>query len=151
MSMISELVKELRVASKDDEVDCYSLFKLHSLFELAANTIEELSAKLGASQMERSSQYYHGGWITCEERMPEEHDSCLAKWYGTDRWDSEVMWRKQSDDVLVTMEFEDGSRKTEKMNTHDGKWFYDIYVVKFKVIAWRPLPEPYMEVQDETD
>lgn len=92
-----------------------------------------------------------GKWIPCEERMPEEHDSCLAKWYGTNRWDSETMWRKQSDDVLVTMEFEDGSRKTKVMKTHDGKWFYNIYVVKFKAIAWQPLPKPYREVQDETD
>ena len=150
MSMISELVENLRDYANGSLQYFLPKYICESLNQ-AADTIEELSAKLSASQMARSSQYYNGGWVPCEERLPEEHDSCLAKWYGTNRWNAETMWRKQSDDVLVTMEFEDGTRKTEKMNTHDGKWFYDIYVVKFKVIAWRPLPEPYMEVQDETD
>lgn len=141
MSMISELVEKLRRYARFSKTNTPSWSEAMTQ---AADVIEALTAKLRATNAD-------GGWITCEDQMPEEHDSCLAKWYGTDGWDAETMWRKQSDDVLVTMEFEDGSRKTEKMNTHDGKWFYSIYVVKFKVIAWRPLPEPYREVRDETD
>lgn len=115
---------------------------LFYLLREADRAITFLSAELEKKE--------NGGWIKCSERMPEEHDSCLAKWYGTNRW-TDVMWRKQSDDVLVTMEFEDGTRKTEKMKTHDGKWFYDIYVVKFNVVAWKPLPEPYKESGEDIE
>ena len=108
----------------------------------AADAIEFLSAELEKKE--------NGGWIKCSERMPEEHDSCLAKWYGTNRWTDE-MWRKQSDDVLAIMEFEDGTRKTERMKTHDGKWLHSIYSVGFDVIAWQPLPEPYKESEEDTE
>lgn len=133
----ADLVEKLRDYSN---VSLYAReFAARELFKQAADTIEFLSEELEKKE--------NDGWIKCSERMPEEHDSCLAKWYGTNRW-TDAMWRKQSDDVLVTMEFEDGTRKTEKMKTHDGKWFYDIYVVKFNVVAWCPLPEPYKESEE---
>lgn len=81
-------------------------------------------------------------WIPCSECLPEEHDSMFAKLKGTDKWDN-AMFEKISDDVNVTVEYEDGSRHVRTLHTIDGKWKSDISVVKFKVIAWKPLPESY--------
>lgn len=136
MSLTSKQIDELRAYAADRKGE------LAKLISDAADTIEMLSAKLHASQMERSSQYYHGGWIPCSERMPEEHDSIWSRFKGTDRFDK-VMWKKQSDNVLVTELFEDGTVKTDTATTHDGEWYVKIRAVKRKITAWMPLPEPW--------
>lgn len=53
------------------------------------------------------------------------------------------MFEKTSDEVIVTVEFEDGTRKTKILHTINGEWNTRSKIVKFKVIAWQPLPEPY--------
>ena len=83
-----------------------------------------------------------GGWIPCSERLPKEHDSMFAKFKGTENWGS-AMFEKVSDDVNVTVEFENGARKTKTLHTVDGKWNGGQRGVKFKVVAWQPLPEAY--------
>lgn len=65
MSLISKQINDLRAYAKDRKGE------LAKLVSDAADTIEELSAKLSAANMERSSQYYHGGWIPIDERAPE--------------------------------------------------------------------------------
>ena len=90
------------------------------------------------------AEEYNGGWIACSERFPEEHDSMFAKLKGTDKW-SDAMFEKISDDVNATVEFEDGTRKTMTLHTNDGKWDTNSRIVKFNVIAWQPLPEPFKE------
>lgn len=82
------------------------------------------------------------GWIPVSERMPEEYDSIFAKFKGTDKW-SNAMFEKRSDDVNITYEFEDGTRKTATSYTIDGEWKLEHRITKRKVIAWHPLPEPY--------
>lgn len=88
-----------------------------------------------------NSQPKIGEWIPCSERMPEEHETMFAKLKGTDKW-HDAMFEGMSDDVNVTVEFDDGSRKTMTLHTCDGEWKTDLRIVKFKVIAWQPLPEP---------
>lgn len=90
------------------------------------------------------AEEYNGGWIPCSERLPEEHDSMFAKLKGTDKW-SKSMFEKISDEVNATVEFEDGTRKTMTLHTNDGKWNTNNRIVKFNVIAWQPLPEPFKE------
>lgn len=82
------------------------------------------------------------GWIPVSERLPEERDSIFAKFKGTDKW-SNAMFERASDDVNITYEFEDGTRKTATSYTIDGKWNPKHRIVKKKVIAWQPLPAPY--------
>lgn len=81
------------------------------------------------------------GWIPVSERLPEEYDSIFAKFKGTDKW-SNAMFEKKSDDVNITYEFEDGTRKTATSYTIDGEWKLEHRITKRKVIAWQPLPEP---------
>ena len=83
-----------------------------------------------------------GGWIPCSERLPEEHDSIFAKLKGTDKWNN-AMFEKTSNEVNATIEFEDGKRAVITLHTIDGRWSEGHRGVKFKVVAWQPLPEEY--------
>ncbi|MEY8518604.1 hypothetical protein AALC25_17235 [Lachnospiraceae bacterium 29-84] len=85
-----------------------------------------------------------GGWIYCGDgkNMPKEHDSIFAELKGTDRW-SNAMFEKTSDEVNATIEFEDGKRAVKTLHTIDGRWNGGDRGLKFKVIAWKPLPEPF--------
>lgn len=82
-----------------------------------------------------------GEWIPCSERLPKEHDSMFSEYKGTDKWYN-GMFEKISDTVIVTAEYDDGSRTTMKGHTVDGKWKLDT-IFKCNVIAWMSLPEPY--------
>lgn len=85
-------------------------------------------------------------WIPVSEKMPEEHDSIFARLYGTDKWD-DAFWRTKSKEVLVTIECEDGTRIVASSHTTDGKWSIEkkTTLIKRKVVAWMPYPEPYKE------
>lgn len=93
----------------------------------------------------------HDGWIPVEDGLPEEHKSMFAKLKGTHMWNN-AMFEKVSDEVNVTIELEDGTRKTTTSHTLDGKWKVEKEcVVNKKVIAWRPLPEPYKPKKLQTE
>ena len=60
--------------------------------------------------------------IPVTERLPEEHDSLFTKLKGTDEWKKE-MFASVSDDVLVTIEREDGGlEKCQTAKIIDGEW-----------------------------
>ena len=140
---ISEQIKELRDKADVFERSGCAVDGIVKAFREAADTIEFLSAKL--ADIEQSVEDC-SGWIYCGDgkNLPEEHDSMFAKLKGTEKWDS-AMFEKISDDVNVTVEFENGERKTKTLHTVDGKWNGGQRGVKFKVIAWQPLPEPYRQ------
>lgn len=84
-------------------------------------------------------------WIPVTERLPEEHDSIFAKLKGTEKM-KEGMFTKTSDNVLVTIKYEDdGLGICQVAKTIDGKWKNDFLKAfrSAKVIAWMPFPEPY--------
>ena len=60
-------------------------------------------------------------WIPVTDRLPEEHDSIFAKFFGTERWIN-GMFRTTSNDVIACVEYEDGTRDVRTMRTIDGKW-----------------------------
>ncbi len=114
--MITKLIEELTDLA--DYFEKHGFIGRYNLIKCAISTIEELSTKLHASQMERSSQYYHGGWIPCEEYLPEENGVYLISY----------------EDAVALMEF------------FNGKWFlYQRQPAEEAgtILAWRPLPEPY--------
>ena len=111
-------------------------------------TIKEIEEKFGCKvKIVGNEEQHNDGWIPCSERLPEEHDSMFATLKGTSKW-NDAMFEKVSDDVNVTVEFEDGTRKTKTMHTVDGEWKNDSFI-NMEIIAWRPLPEPYKEDEEE--
>ena len=125
MSLTSKQVDELRAYAKDRKGE------LAKMINDAANTIEMLSAKLHASQMERSSQYYHGGWIPCSERLPDIDEDGYT------------------DKVLVSFDHYSGVEICEYRITDGvGRWYAgdtddSPEDIDLQVIAWMPLPERY--------
>lgn len=109
-------------------------------FEFDFNRVKSFDCQCGRHYVNT----YNNGWIPVEERLPEEEDSMFAQFKGTDKWGN-AMFEKKSDEVNITYELEDGTRKTGTSYTLDGKWKIEINnrVVKKKVIAWQPLPNPY--------
>lgn len=79
-------------------------------------------------------------WIPVTEGLPEEHDSMFAKWYGTPLW-KPGMFRTTSGDVLVCVEFGEGSRLVSTARTNSGEWNIS-GIFDAKVTHWMPLPEP---------
>lgn len=55
-------------------------------------------------------------------------------------------------EVLVTIEYEDGTRIVKSSHTTDGKWVLEkrAKLNKCKVVAWKPFHEPYKENVNET-
>lgn len=121
MSMISEQVKELReTAELFDEIDDGRRMLLQ-----AANTIETLSAKVTAANMERPERCYNGGWIPCKERLPEEH-----KLYDITFKNSVGI---HSDSAIY--------------NPYLKRWLWDAdetELVENEVLAWAEKREPYL-------
>ena len=112
-------------------------------------TMEEMSKSMDLLK-ELSDKADSFEWIHVSEKLPEEHDSIYAKLYGTDKW-NDAFWRTKSKDVLVTIEYEDGTRIVESSHTTDGKWALGkrATLSKYKVVAWMPLPNPYKEKEND--
>ena len=80
-------------------------------------------------------------WISTNKRMPVETHSMFWRFFGTDKW-SNAMWREQSDRVLVTVAFKDGTRLVTTGETHDGKWNTGISrTLEHTVTHWMPMPD----------
>lgn len=118
MSMIGKLIGELRELEKTSEFLFGSRTDVPRVAREAAETIEELSGKIAATNMERSSQYYNGGWIPVEERFPEKNGMYLVA-TGNTAYD------------MYTADYSEGVWGTGFAEEDDC------------VIAWMPLPEPY--------
>lgn len=83
-----------------------------------------------------------GGWISAKDRLPVETHSIFWPWYGKKKW-SKAMWREQSDKVLVTVAFKDGTKIVTTGETHDGVWNTDISRTLEPVVThWQAMPEP---------
>lgn len=91
-----------------------------------------------------------GEWIPVEEGLPEEYESIFAKYKGTKKW-KVGMFEKISNKVNVTIQYEDGKTKSDTSYTIDSKWKIEdeSFMIDAKVIAWMPLPEPYVKGEDE--
>ena len=120
--MITELVDRLNEhADFLKEIGFEPNGMVMSDYNEVIETIRLLSEKLHDSQMERSSQFYHGGWISVSERLPNFNDIVLASTYSN------------YDELRVIV----------TVYMAEEFWFNG------KIIAWMPLPEPYQPKEGE--
>lgn len=131
MSMISEQVANLREKAQIFEDSGCATNGIVKTFREAADTIEELSAKLANVNMERSTAHYNDGWIPVAERLPE-----LCK---------EVL-------VEVRVGDEIWHDISERFKDYNDKISWSA-LCGMEPIAWMPMPEPYKGggVDGETD
>lgn len=125
MSLISKQINDLRAYAKDRKGE------LAKLVSDAADTIETLSAKLSAVNMERSSQYYHGGWIPIDERLPEVDEEGYSDYIMLSFANASIPCIGQ-----YVVDEEGGA-------FHDGDDEIPLNRYDLIVNAWRPLPERY--------
>lgn len=115
MSMIEQRLKEIRnMANVLHEEKRYAA---EEIMLQAADTIEALSAKLAAANMERSDRYYGGGWISCEDRLPEIRKPVLIC--------------DGKGNVCI--------RQIMRIDEFGMAWWSQYSTA----VAWKPLPEPY--------
>ena len=115
MSLITKQIKRLREYADNRKGE------IADICREAADTIEMLSEKVRAANMERSSAYYNGGWIPVSERLPEEP--------GT---------------YLVTIDYKKHGTGITTLWFHNKEIGWDLSVID-AVIAWQPLPKPFQE------
>ena len=141
MSLTSKQIDELRSYAKDRKGE------LAKMINDAADTIELLSAKLSAANMERSTQYYNDGWIPFVERMPAVNEQVWLTIKGSD-----------------CIAFQDGESIEDVMNRigklrwvtqgylgSDGWYGSDGWPMMVTPIAWMPIkwPEPWRGLTDD--
>lgn len=142
MNVLEKILEEIK------EVEKKFVVGHEVLFALGATGIATEIEEIIRSHMNDED---NNGWIPVEDGLPEEHKSMFAKLKGTHMWNN-AMFEKVSDEVNVTIELEDGTRKTTTSHTLDGKWKVEKEcVVNKKVIAWQLLPEPYKPKKDIED
>lgn len=112
---ISEQVKELRELA-DGKIH-YCEWQKSEILNQAIDTIEALSEKLAAANMERSDRYYGGGWIACEDRLPEIRKPVLIC--------------DGKGNVCI--------RQIMRIDEFGMAWWSQYSTA----VAWQPLPEPY--------
>ena len=132
MSMISEQVKEIKACAYAHEASGDAIYGTANSLYQAADTIEALSAKLQAANMEMSERYYNGGWILCEDRLPEEGVKVLV-WFEYFRYGE---YNRLFQTIGISY-------------TYNGQWSGFVNDSsgwdKLSILAWQPLPEPYHE------
>ena len=126
---ISEQVKELRELA-DGKIH-YCEWKKSEILRQAADTIEALSAKLAAANMERSDRYYGNVWIY--DRVPTKEE--CGHWRG-----KFLVTVYANEPTVMYMEYE----YTEIRGKEVGRWIWcDKVNIPWEVVAWRKFPEPY--------
>jgi len=89
------------------------------------------------------------GWISVNDRLPVETHSIFFPLYGKQKWSS-AMWKEQSDKVLVTVAFKDGTKLVTTGETHDGVWHTSISrTLEPEVTHWMSLPELPKDVSED--
>lgn len=134
MSMISKLVDDLKRYAETYAMNEEQIFRnphLGVLLNQAADTIEELSAKLETANMERSSAYYGGEWIACSERLP-IGDRYQTRIDGQNYY-KHLLTSTNETDVPICIGWYDQENET----------WYDIEGFAFNPVAWCELPEPF--------
>jgi hypothetical protein len=131
---------------KESMTSACNIFEAHGIDTMIARAVISIIDGIACVDSDSLCE-----WISVKDRLPAETHSIFWPWYGRKEWRN-AMWREQSDKVLVTVTFEDGTRRVTTGETHDGEWNTTISKALNQIVThWMPLPEPPKEDDDETD
>lgn len=101
-------------------------------------TMQEIEENFGCKvKIVGNEEEHNDGWIPCTERLPENDDDVLC-WY-------EYRIMQGTHEGEMNQKFEIGY-----YNKYFKRWGGEVSSGRdCKVIAWRPLPEPYKEDEEE--
>jgi len=131
MSMIEKQIDELKSLSNNLRYS-YGYKSDSDLVDDAIETIQLLSAKL-------HEQNCHGGWIPCDEKMPEEH----VESDGYVEPSKPVLVQTTNGTIYISKFWGNRKSKREYPNTYND--WCDIDRKADEIVAWMPLPEEYKE------
>lgn len=116
--------------------------------ELAYKEVQDairLAAKEDFIALAKDNNVPRNGWISVKEKLPEEHESIFYKLLGTPKW-SNLMWKQESEKVLVCVSFLDGTEVVTTGCLHNSDWMTTVSrALPQTVTHWMPLPEPPKE------
>ena len=135
MQELEKILEEIDMLIEKHKNEAYILVAKEPLTQCYTETdIEQTKVHELAVARNIIRKHMNDGWIPVEERLPEEKKSVLVQWEKYDRHLNVTLT------YLDVMWLEDAEEKV--FETING-------VPNGKVIAWRPLPEPYCPERSE--
>lgn len=114
-----------------------AIIRLEQIFDITNIPKTQMDLQMAIDDMREQEEQK---WIPVTERMPDEHESVFAHFYGTYKW-TDGMFRCVSDEVIACVKTANGKRFIKALSTHDGKWFHKVCSEGKEVTHWRPFPE----------
>lgn len=135
--------------SPDEETFCQYMARNYFPPNADSEKVIDMNGKLALDYLEKCWKEHFGKnnnvpvkWVSVKKKLPDEHPSIFAPWYGTAKW-NEAMWRTESERVLVAIKFSDGTRTVDKGKLQEGKWRTGVSpVISQEVTHWALWPEP---------
>lgn len=136
--LIARLEEEVEYQDKKaDEADVFeevsvshTRISMRKCYEHAIEIVNELAEEMGVAKNAMTT------WIPCSERLPELTE-------GTESF-------KQSKCCLTTLKWWDGDM-TESIGWYNQSGVWNEDSKNCKVIAWQPLPQPYVPKGENDD
>ena len=126
MQELGKILKEVKDALKDTYLDIannYDVSDLRYDSDKVACIAGKFRSEAGSRIEDIISKHMNDGWIPVEERLPDGKTRVICQF---DNGDIELLWQDWESDPEMLTYFADFSMMATK-----------------KVVAWRPLPEPY--------
>ena len=128
---INVLLNEWKCIDRNDGIHCNRKCESCDLVMDSAVLKDAYNLAIKALEAQR--------WIPCSERLPEEYGEYRITW---------ITSYAPSKRFIGDSEYEITSVWDEERKEFKGEWLLDEYIRHYpdvKVIAWKPLEEPYRE------
>lgn len=126
-----------------DEKKLFELIREYSYPITQFNNSIEIGMTLSGIKQVIDEQPKIGEWIPCSERLPEEPEEISTE----EKFIEEMILDGKLKEYIVMIYGADEA--TTLYYTGNNEWYDAISSEYYKVVAWQPLPEPYIGEQHE--